>query len=472
MKILLFFSFLCLAYGASLRKASKEKDVCNLDPTLVKEIAGYQPTVDKIVRELTQGRHKGKTFQALADFVDTFGNRISGTQNLENAIDYMMNKSVENNLENVHGEPVTVPHWVRGHEEAKMLLPFEKPLNMLGLGGSIATPSDGITAEAIVVKDFNELKRIGDKAKGKIVVYNEKWVNYGVTVQYRTDGAVEAAKVGAVASLIRSVTPFSINSPHTGMQSYNDNVTRIPTACITVEDAAMLQRMQDRGQNIKIFLKMEAKNEAPVVSRNTVVEVTGQTEPENVVLLSGHLDSWDVGMGAMDDGGGAFISWYSTVVLKSLGLRPKRTVRTVMWTGEEEGLIGATEYRKAHMDDNDHFTLLMESDIGTFTPQGITFGGVSNPEAGCIIQEILKLFSGLNATQYEPSNDIGSDIMVWFGDNIPLASLKNADEKYFWFHHSNGDTLTVEDSEILDKCTAVWASTAFVVADLSVNLPR
>lgn len=165
------------------------------------------------------------------------------------------------------------------------------------------------------------------QVNGKIVIFNEGFVSYGQTVQYRDYAAVNAAKHGAVATLVRSVTPFSLNSPHTGWQDYSDNVTKIPTACITIEDANMLHRMQKRGQNITIELKMEAHTLPPKISRNTIAEIEGSQLKEKVVVVSGHLDSWDVGEGAMDDGGGAFISWSALVLLKKLNLRPKRTLR-------------------------------------------------------------------------------------------------------------------------------------------------
>ena len=165
------------------------------------------------------------------------------------------------------------------------------------------------------------------QAKGKIVVYNEDFVSYGSAVIYRSNGAIEASKVGAVASLIRSISPFSLNTPHTGMQSYAENVTKIPGAAITIEDAHFLQRLQDEGKTIKILLKMEAQTLPDTTSRNVVAEIEGTEHPEKVVIVSGHIDSWDVGNGAMDDGGGLFISWGALALLKSLGLTAKRTVR-------------------------------------------------------------------------------------------------------------------------------------------------
>lgn len=256
------------------------------------------------------------------------------------------------------------------------------------MGNSVGTPPGGILAEAIVVKSFDDLNAKSEQAKGKIVVFNQDWKGYGQTVQYRGAGATAAAKVGAVASLIRSITDFSLNTPHTGMQTYGSNVTKIPTACITLEDANLLQRLQDDGETIKIFLQMGAQTLPDVTSRNTVFELQGTKYPEKVVVVSGHLDSWDVGEGAMDDGGGAFISWSALALLKSLCLKPKRTLRGILWTGEEFGYVGASGYKKAHANESDNFTLFMESDIGTFEPLGIEY--TANTEGGCILQEIVK----------------------------------------------------------------------------------
>lgn len=165
------------------------------------------------------------------------------------------------------------------------------------------------------------------KVKDKIVVYDQIYKSYGETVQYRSRGATEASKFGAVAALVNSITPFSLNTPHTGMQTYRDGVKEIPVACISPQDAHMLRRMQNRGEQLVINLKMNAKTYDPTISRNTIAEIRGNAYPDKVVVVSGHIDSWDVGQGAMDDGGGSFISWNSLVVLKSLGLRPRRTLR-------------------------------------------------------------------------------------------------------------------------------------------------
>lgn len=402
--------------------------------------------------------------------MERFGGRLTGSENLEKSIDYMLKVLAEDGLENVHGENVTVPHWVRGEESAVMVEPRHQPLAMLGLGMSVGTPPEGITAEVVVVRSFEELDSLESQdVRGKIVVYNEEFVSYGQTVPYRS-GATQASKLGAVATLIRSVTPFSLYTPHTGVQRYGDNVTQIPTACITLEDAEMLWHMQQRGERVVVKLKMQAQNLPPVTSRNTVAEIRGWKYPEQVVLVSGHLDSWDVGQGAMDDGGGAFISWQALSIIRQLGLKPKRTMRAVLWTAEEVGLIGGEAYWEAHKGDIANYDLVMESDYGTFTPLGLGFSG--NELASTIMQELLNnLLSSINATQLSSPAEL-SDLPWWVQNGVPGGSLSNANDKYFYYHHSNADTMTVEDPHTLDLCAALWAVVSFAVADMEDMLPR
>lgn len=433
------------------------------------EMADHQANANKIIDFLTKGPGKHQVYNRLATFVDTFGSRIAGSANLEHAIDYMLDELKEDKLDNVHGEEVNVTHWVRGKESAQMIMPRNHSIALLGLGGSVGTPPEGITAEVLVVSSFDELHAKASEAKGKIVVLNEKWISYGKTVIYRTQGAAEVAKVGGLASLIRSVTPFSIYSPHTGWQYYEKGVKKIPTACITIEDAEMMTRMAARGTKIIVNLKMEAQNLPQVVSRNTVAEIKGSVHPEQVVLVSGHLDSWDVGQGAMDDGGGAFISWQALSVIRQLGLKPKRTMRMVLWTGEEVGLLGAEQYYNRHKDSAGNFSLVMESDIGTFKPLGIVFQG--SEKAAVIMKDVMELLKPINVTNLTVTH-VGGDITFWIQDGVPGGSLKNENSKYFYFHHSNGDTMTVQDPDAMDLCAAVWTVVAYTVANLDEMLPR
>lgn len=445
---------------------------CQLPDNLISEIRGYQSIVNKIIKETLDGKFKGGTWKDLAEMTDKWGNRLTGSQNLEDAIDWMVEKLKSADLDNVHTENATVAHWVRGYEAATLLSPRNTNLRILGLGTSVGTIRGGIIGDVIAVESFDEFDKLQEnEVKGKIVVFVPPWVSYGETVKYRAYSASVASKKGAIAALIRSVTPKSMNSPHTGMQDYQDGVRKIPAASLTVEDAEMLLRMYRRGDKIQIHLEMDDRNLAPTISRNTIAELQGRVNNSSVVVVSGHFDSWDVGVGAMDDGGGAFISWKAVEYLKKMKLQPRRTIRSILWTGEEFGYLGAIEYRKNHLvTAKSEFNFFMESDIGTFDPLGIDFTG--NKDSGCIVQEILKLMNNLNATHYTEPSDGGPDISIWIDDGFPVASLINKNEEYFWYHHSEGDSMLVENPSSLDKCTALWAAVAYVIADLSIEMPK
>jgi carboxypeptidase Q len=224
------------------------------------------------------------------------------------------------------------------------------------------------------------------------------------------------------------------------------------------------------GEKLVITLKMNDTTLPDTVSRNVIGEIRGREKPEEVVVVSGHIDSWDVGQGAMDDGGGMIISQEALALLRFLELRPRRTLRSILWTTEEFGLIGVQQYIKQHAEDMNNFVTVFESDIGTFRPVGLDFSGTD--DAGCILQEVLKLLSPVNATEYRKLPEVGSDIGYFIEKGVPGVSLNTERSKYFWYHHSEGDTMTVENSDELDLCTAVWTVASYVIADLSVTLPR
>ncbi|XP_041843770.1 carboxypeptidase Q-like [Melanotaenia boesemani] len=477
LSLLLILSSVCDSHPHSARHTSSATVTRSISNETVRrvpasdiatEVAGYTDVAKQIIELAVFGPAQNRSYRRLADFTDTIGNRVSGSQNLDMAIKYMHNAMTQDGLD-VDLEPVKIPHWVRGKESAEMIAPRAKNLAILGLGSSIGTPPEGIKAEVLVVQSFEELKRRASEATGRIVVFNQPFVSYGETVAYRAFGASEAARVGAVATLIRSVTQFSINSPHTGWQDYQDGVERIPTACITVEDAELMWRMAQRGQKIVVRLTMGAKTLPDVDSFNTVAEIKGWQYPDQIVLLSGHLDSWDVGQGAMDDGGGAMISWEALSLIKDLGLRPRRTLRTVLWTAEEQGGVGAQQYFNLHKVNMSNFDLVMESDMGTFTPVALQFTG--SDAARKVMQEVVKLLAPINTTKLE-TNSEGTDISPWMQAGIPGASLHVADSRYFWFHHSEGDTMTVQEPRDMDLCSALWAVVSYVVADLQDMLPK
>jgi carboxypeptidase Q len=427
----------------------------------------YRATTDKIIAGALAD---SSAWNRIAELTDTFGSRLSGSKSLESAIDWIIAEMKKDGLQNVRGEPVMVPHWVRGEESATLITPRSAPLHMIGLGRSVGTPKDGITADVMVVTDFDELTRRASEAPGKIVLFDEPFVSYGQTVRYRGGAASAAAKVGAVAALIRSVSSYSMQNPHTGAMGYDTTVKKqIPAAALSVEDAMMVHRMISRGQKVRINLKMGAQTLPDTPSRNIVAEIVGSEKPDEVVVLGGHIDSWDVGQGAMDDGGGVVTAWEAVKLIKRLGLKPKRTIRVVAWTNEENGSRGGDGYRDAHRAEVAKHVMAMESDNGPFKPLGL---GISAGEGGiAMAADIASLFKSFGATD---ARDGGTD-----ADTAPLAALGVPTmsplvdgTKYFWFHHSSADTMDKLSPREVAECVALMAATAFVVADMPGYLPR
>jgi carboxypeptidase Q len=405
----------------------------------------------------------------LAEMTETYGNRLSGTPALEKAIDWVIAKMKEDGLQNVRGEPVMVPHWVRGAESAQLVLPREQNLPMLGLGGSIATPPGGITADVIVVSSFSDLTAKAAQARGKIVLFDVPFTSYGETVAYRGRGAIEAAKVGGVAALVRSVTPYSQRTPHTGGMQYDSTVRRIPAAAITVEDAEMIHRMLDRGQRVRVKLTMSAKTLPDAPSRNVMGELVGAEKPDEVVVFGGHIDSWDVGRGAMDDGGGVVVAWEAVKLLKRLGLKPRRTIRVVGWTNEENGGKGGQGYRDTHRAEVEKHVLAIESDGGVFKPQG--FGFTGSDAAFDILKEIGTLLNRIESGNISKGGG-GADIGPIMQLGVPGLGLLVDGTRYFWYHHTEADTIDKLDPHEMALCVATMAVMAYVVADMPETLPR
>lgn len=408
-------------------------------------------------------------YERLTILVDRFGHRFSGSASLEDALDWILEEMDGDGLENVRGEPVLVPRWVRGEESLALLEPRIRTLPMLGLGGSIGTLPQGITAQVLVVRSFEDLGRRASEARGKIVLFNPDWVNYGVTVRYRRDGAVAAARAGAIASLIRSVTPYSQQTPHTGAMAYDSVTPRIPHAAITVEDAALLERMQQEGERIVVRLKMNAHTFPDAWSRNVVAEIRGRERPEEIVVLGGHIDSWDVGQGAMDDAGGSVAAWEAVRLMHDLGLRPRRTVRVVLWTNEENGLRGANAYRDEHRADIENHVLAMESDGGVFKPSG--FGFTGSDAAYEIVRQVGALLERIESGAVNRGGG-GADIGPLMRLGVPGMGLQVDGTRYFWYHHTDADTIDKLDPDEMARSVATMAVMAYVVADLPDRLPR
>jgi carboxypeptidase Q len=340
---------------------------------------------------------------------------------------------------------------------------------MLGLGGSVATPKQGITAPVMVVGSFDELTARAAEAKGKIVVFDVPFTQYGETVRYRGAGAIAAARVGAVAALVRSVTPMSLRTPHTGAMRYDSTVKKIPSAALTVEDALMFRRMIARGQKVIVTLKMSAHMLPDAPSRNTIAELRGSELPDEVVIVSGHLDSWDVGQGAMDDGGGVVAAWEAVRLMKQLGLRPRRTVRVVAWTNEENGTAGGNGYRDAHRAELAKHVLAIESDEGVFKPKGVGFSGTDSATA--IVKRVAALLTRIGANGVAAGGG-GADVGPIMALGVPGMSPDVDGSKYFWYHHTEADTMDKLDPHEMALCVATMAVMAYVIADLPEALPR
>jgi|TARA_Y100000294_G_scaffold15121_1_gene13514 carboxypeptidase Q len=425
--------------------------------------------VETSLKIISKSLTDSTAYNRLGYMCDTFGPRLSGSKNLENAINWILKEMNNDGLENVKGEKVAVPTWIRGKESATLLSPFMKELSMLGLGGSIATPRGGLKAEVIVVNDWDELESRSNEVPGKIVLFNAPFTSYGETVAYRYSGASAAAKHGAVASLIRSIGPWSMNTPHTGVMAYKDDVQKIPHAALTMEDAMMLSRIHDRNDKIIVKLDMNARMVADRWSHNVLGEIKGSIYPEEVVVVGGHIDSWDVGQGAHDDGGGCIVSWEVLRLIKELGLKPKRTIRCVMWTNEENGGKGNKGYRDMHMDEMDKHVLAIESDGGVFSPEGFGFSG--NESAREIVEEIHELMKPIGANTISEGGR-AADVAPLNDEGVPVMSLKVDGSKYFWYHHTNADTFDKIDFNEFNRCIAAMAIMAYVVADLDEPLPR
>jgi carboxypeptidase Q len=406
-----------------------------------------------------------KAYERLAYLTDHIGHRLSGSKNLEQAIEWAISEMKRDGLDNVRGEKVMVPHWVRGAESLEVTAPVSRKLLLLGLGNSIGTPAAGINAEGIVVRSFDELEALGERVRGKIVVYNVAFTNYGETVPYRTTGASRAARYGAVAALLRSVGPVSLQTPHTGAMNYDEQQPQIPAAAITIEGAELLQRIQDRGDQIRLQLKMGAKFLPDAESANVLAEITGSEKPEEVVLVGGHYDSWDVGQGAQDDGGGCIIVWEAVRLLKELGLRPRRTIRIVLYTNEENGLRGGNAYRDTHRAELSNHILAIESDSGVYRPQGFGLAASAPPQARSNMQEIAKLLAGIRSSRIAPSGG-GADIGPIMRAGVVGASLDVDGARYFEVHHTPADTLDKINPQDLALCVATMAVMAYTVADM------
>jgi len=428
-------------------------------------IDDYRAPATRLINEATRDHF---AWNRLAVLTDTIGHRLSGSPQLDRAIAWAVTEMKRDGLENVHTEKVMVPKWVRGAESAEIVRPSRHSLAMLGLGDSVGTPREGIEADVAVVHGFEELEAHAAELRGKIVFINGAFTTYGESSRYRRAGASRAARHGAVAVLVRSIGPDGQRLPHTGALDYAAGAPKIPAAAISSEDADLIDRMIRRGDKVAVRLKMEAHAEPDVESANVVAELRGRERPEEVVVVSGHLDSWDVGAGATDDGGGCVVAWEALRIMKKLGLRPRRTVRVVLWTNEENGLRGGNTYRDTHRAELSRHAAMIESDNGVFRPLGFGFNGTES--ARQTLATIASLLEPIGTSAIVAGGD-GADITPSTREgHIPALSLEVESSKYFSVHHTPADTIDKIDPAEMAKCAAAMSVMAYVLADMPARL--
>lgn len=468
--------------GSSLRAHTESEEKATNEPpaklTATPIANHYRETARKIHQAVMRGND---SFKKLEELCDGIGHRLSGSEALDKALKWAADWMKKDGHENVRLEPVTVPKWVRGNESLTLLEPRRDTLFMIGLGNSVGTPAEGITASVVAVKDEKELEALGDKVKGKIVLFDNpmppydpiQGSHYGETVRFRSRGAQLAAKQGAVACLVRSVTARSLRSPHTGATNYGDAPLKIPAAAISTEDAAMISRLQARGVPVVVQLKMEAKFEEPAQSANVVGELRGSELPDEIVVIGGHIDSWDAGTGAHDDGGGCVQAMEAITALRKLGLKPRRTIRVVLWTNEENGLAGGKQYAKDHEAELSKHVVAIESDGGSFKPTDYSVDCSDEGKRAIAVEQmtdVASLFAETIGPIRIEKGGSGADIGPMKPAGFVLMGHGVEGATYFDYHHTHADTLDKIVPEELSQNVAVMATVAFIIADMPDRL--
>lgn len=409
----------------------------------------------------------------LVELCDTFGHRLTGSAALEAAIDWTLVQMDADGLE-TSAQEVPVQIWSRGEESLAMLQPMERSLSMLGLGWSVGTPPEGIEAEVVVVDDFEHLEALGAAAvEGRIVLFDVPFTTYGQTVAYRLKGASAAARLGAVAALVRSVSPEGLYTPHTGTLAYAEDAPAIPAAAITIEDATWIRRLSQRGETVRLRLTMGAQDLGAGTSRNAIGEIRGREKPDEVVVLGCHIDSWDVGQGAQDDGAGCMAAMEAGRLIAALPVPPRRTVRVVLYTNEENGMAGGKTYAEQLTDTP---IAAIESDTGMGLPSGFRVDvrgadeqAVERRRSAVLaqLQPVSELLRPLGSDGLRPGFS-GADI----GPTVALGAIGlgvDHDTSTYWpIHHTPADTVEKVDPDKLRVTAASMAVMGYALAELDL----
>jgi hypothetical protein len=420
-------------------------------------------------------------YKNLGVLCDSVGHRLSGSPQYDLAVQWALRQMKADGLQNVHAEKVMVPAWRRNTEHAELIAPARHSLSILGLGMSVPTPKGGVTAEVVVVGSFAELEKLpSEKVKDRIVLFDVPFTGYGATARYRVLGASAAAKKGAVGALVRSLSPVSLDTPHTGVLHYQEDAPKIPAAAVSMENATMMRRMWERGERITLHLEMACEQLPDVAAANVVGEVVGSEKPEEIVLVSGHLDSWDVGQGAQDDGVGCALALEAGHLIQRLGLKPRRTVRVVLFANEENGNRGGLGYLEAHRQELSKHVAAMESDSGNGLAKGLGLE-LHDPKGGPVMdkERALARFRSLLKPYLEPlgagvleAGGSGVDVEPIVAAGVPGVGVEHDVTHYWDVHHSKADTFDKINREDLAKNSAIVAIATFLLADMPERLEK
>ncbi len=412
-----------------------------------------------------------KAYELLSELTTTIGPRLSGSEGYEKAVIWGRDALKNAGADSVWLEPVMIPKWVRGPvEKAEIFVAGRTTeLTVCALGGTIGTPKGGISGDVIEVRSFEDVKALGPKARGKIIFYNRPFdrtkVNtgeaYGEAVNQRTSGAVEAAKVGAAAVIVRSMTNAVDDEPHTGAMRYDDSIPKIPAAAVSTADANMLSALLEKQKNVTLTLRLSAKTYPDVLSYNVIGQITGRELPNEIILVGGHLDSWDKGTGAHDDGSGIAHSIETIHLIAASGLQPKRTIRAVLYANEENGLKGGRAYAaRAKMTSEKHLAAI-ESDAGGFMPRG--FGVSTDSVRFEKIRSYSSLLEIAGAEKIRRGGG-GADISTLEQFGTVMIGLNPESQRYFDYHHSHHDTIDKVHPRELELGAIAMSILAWVLA--------
>jgi hypothetical protein len=414
-----------------------------------------------------------KCYSWLDYLSNKIGARLSGSENAQKAIIYTKSELESLGLDKVYLQEVMVPKWVRGEKETAYIIDNKTKIHIsiCALGGSIATPKNGITAKVIEVQGIKELEAIGvDKIKGNIVFFNrpmnpeniETFKSYGSCVDQRFSGAKEASKYGAVATIVRSMNLRLDDFPHTGVQSYGDipKSEYIPTAAISTNAAELLSKKLKTNPNLKLYFKQSCETLEDVLSYNVVAEVTGTEHPENIIVVGGHLDSWDLADGSHDDGAGIVQSMEVLNIFKNIGYKPKNTFRVVLFINEENGGRGGKKYQELAQANKENHIFAMESDSGGFSPRGFSFE--CNDDSFSKFITWKPLFEPYLIHTFSKGYG-GADIDPLTSSKIAKAGLRPDSQRYFDYHHAANDTFDAVNKRELELGAATMASFLYLI---------